>query len=311
MSTVLVTGVAGFIGSAVARLLLRQGHNIVGIDNLSTGYRENIPDQVSFIHGNVQDSDVIERLNEHKLDTIYHIAGQSSGEISFMDPVYDLQTNCQSTLMLLDFACRNDCSNFIYAGTMSVYGDPRDNSQAVTEEHPLNPISFYAVGKVASEKYMRIYSRQYGMSCTSLRLFNVYGPGQNMSNMKQGMVSIFIAQALKNNKITVKGSKDRFRDQVYIDDAAEAFWRARCKIRKGFTVYNISTGVKTTVEDVINMIHRNIPNLEETTYDHSTPGDQFGIFGNSCKAQKDLDWHPITSFTHGFNKMFQWAVRGV
>ena len=193
MRTYLVTGAAGFIGSEIARSLIASGHRVVALDNLSTGFRDNLPAGVEFYEGACQDESLYHAIPQIPYDAIYHIAGQSSAEISFDDPVYDLQTNAQSTLLLLQFARRTASPRFLYASSMSVYGEPPQSP--VGEQQPTLPKSFYAVGKLASEHYMRIYC-QYGIACSALRLFNVYGPGQNWSNLRQGMVSIFLAHSL-------------------------------------------------------------------------------------------------------------------
>ena len=216
----LVTGAAGFIGSALSKRLIELGHKVVTVDNLSTGFVENIPNEVIFVKGDCHDKSLIKSLDKYSFDAIFHIAGQSSGEISFDDPVYDLQTNAESTLLLLKLALKVKCKKFIYASTMSVYGDQGET--LVKEDSSLNPKSFYGVGKLASEKYLSIF-QNFGINCTALRLFNVYGPGQNMYNLRQGMVSIFLAQAFNHNEINVKGSKDRFRDFIFIDDVVNAF----------------------------------------------------------------------------------------
>jgi UDP-glucose 4-epimerase len=221
MGRYLVTGVAGFIGAAVARALLARGDTVVGLDNLSTGYRENVPQGVEFFEGDCQDARLYaEVLPQGAYDAIVHIAGQSSGEISFDDPVYDLRTNTESTLLLLRFALAHNCARFVYAGTMSVYGV--QPNEPVTEEAPTFPQSFYGVGKLASEHYLRLYE-QYGVRSTVLRLFNVYGEGQNMKNLRQGMVSIFMAMMVDDGHIHVKGNPNRYRDFVYIDDVVSAF----------------------------------------------------------------------------------------
>jgi len=204
--TYLVTGAAGFIGSALSKRLLQLGHAVVTVDNLSTGTEEAIPGGVHFIKGDCQSPDVISQLMEFRFEAIFHIAGQSSGEISFENPVYDLQTNTQSTLQLLQYCRVTGCTKFIYASSMSVYGDQKD--LPVKESANCQPKSFYAVGKLASENYLRIYST-FGIRTTALRFFNVYGPGQNLTNMKQGMVSIFLSMALKDSKITVKGDASK------------------------------------------------------------------------------------------------------
>ena len=182
VKTYLVTGVAGFIGGALAKKLVELGNKVVTIDNLSTGFRKSIHESVELIEANCQDKYVINKLKSYNFEAIFHIAGQSSGEISFDDPVYDLQTNTQSTLLLLKYANETRCKNFIYASSMSIYGDQPD--EPVTESAKTRSKSFYGVSKIASENYMRIYT-QFGIKCSALRLLNVYGPGQNMKNMRQ------------------------------------------------------------------------------------------------------------------------------
>ena len=301
--TYLVTGAAGFIGAAVAELLVKN-NDVITIDNLSTGYEEHIPEGVEFINGSVANKTVIDRLLDRRIDAIIHIAGQSSGEISFENPIYDLQTNYQSTVLLLDLARKIGCRKFIYASTMSVYGD--HNPPECTEETEAVPKSFYAVGKYASEQYMRIFSEQFGMACTALRLFNIYGCGQNMKNLKQGMASIYLAMAIKDHSIVVRGSKDRFRDFVYIDDAADAFIKVLDR-SDGFDVFNVSTGSPVTVEHIIDIITTTLPYDIDVLYTDGTPGDQFGIYGNHRKISCMLDWNPVIDFDTGMKKMIAWA----
>ena len=303
--TFLVTGAAGFIGTAVVQKLIDREFEVVTIDNLSTGFKEHIPSNVEFIEGSTFDPEIIQKLNGRKFDAIIHIAGQSSGEVSFENPVYDLQTNCQSTLMLLDYARKTGCNKFVYASTMSVYGD-RENPEC-TEDSFLEPKSFYAVGKIASENYMRIFSDQFGMTCTALRLFNTYGEGQNLYNLKQGMVSIYLAMAIKEHEILVKGSKDRFRDFVYIDDVAEAFVRAIDR-DGGYECMNVCTNKSTTVEQVVSEITKHLPYEVSVEYSGGTPGDQFGIYGNNKKISTVLNWMPKISFELGIEKMVSWAI---
>tara|TARA_B100001250_G_scaffold224022_1_gene192099 strand:+ start:10601 stop:11533 length:933 start_codon:yes stop_codon:yes gene_type:complete len=306
VNTFLVTGAAGFIGSSLAKKLIELGNNVVTIDNLSTGSINNLPEGIIFYKGNCQDEKIIEKIEKYSFDAIFHIAGQSSGEISFDDPVYDLQTNTQSTLMLLKLALKTNCKKFIYASTMSVYGDQPD--KPVSIDLKPNPKSFYGVGKLASENYMKIY-QNYGINCTALRLFNVYGPGQNLDNLRQGMVSIFMAQAIKNNKIIVKGSKKRFRDFIYIDDVVNAFLKAYNKDNVGFNIFNISTKKKTTIKQLINIIIKSSEDKIEIIYSGSTPGDQFGIVGNYDSAIQKLNWEPKFDLETGMKKMLTWAIK--
>lgn len=306
MSTYLVTGAAGFIGAAIAKKLISEGHSVVTIDNLSTGYESNIPNEVIFINGDDFDTKIIEKLDDYDFDAIIHIAGQSSGEVSFEDPVYDLKTNTQSTLMLLDFARKHNVKKFIYASSMSVYGDKEP--PLVTEDTIPIPKSFYAVGKLASENYMRIFAEMFGIQCTALRFFNVYGIGQNMSNLKQGMASIYLSMAIKDHHITVKGSKDRFRDFVYIDDIVKAVICSLSRKGKIFDIYNVSNKNMQTVESIVELIKSSLSYDVTSEYIQGTPGDQHGIYGDNQKIKNDLGWQAEYTFEEGMEKMIEWAL---
>jgi UDP-glucose 4-epimerase len=307
MKTFLVTGAAGFIGSAIAKRLLSEGNNIITIDNLSTGKEDVIPDGCIFVKGDDYDKKVINQLYHYNFDSIIHIAGQSSGEISFENPIYDLQTNTQSTLMLLDYARKTGCKEFIFASSMSTYGDHDD--PYVNEQTLSVPKSFYAVGKLASENYMRIYSNMYGIRCTALRFFNVYGIGQNMDNLKQGMASIYLALALKNRHITIKGSKERFRDFVYIDDVVDSVIKSINRERgKIFEAYNVSNAHPVHVYEIIDIIEKILPFKVTHEYVGETPGDQMGIYGDFSKIEQDLGWRGNISFEEGMKMMIDWTL---
>lgn len=304
MGKYLVTGAAGFIGAAVAKRLLGEGHRVISIDNLSTGSRSAIPAGVEFYESDCQNSEIYSEIPQVCYDAIFHIAGQSSGEVSFDDPVYDLRTNTESTLLLLKFAQKVGCRRFVYASSMSVYGF--HGGKAVLETDCTEPESFYGVGKLASERYLKIYE-EYGINTTSLRLFNVYGPGQNLKNMRQGMVSIFMAQMLNNGKIHVKGSADRYRDFVYIDDVVSAFLLSvECPSSFGQSI-NIATGIKTTVKQLVNKI----TSLRDTSvpieYKGSTAGDILGIYADTQLARNVLGFEARVALDDGLEKMMSWC----
>lgn len=270
--TYLVTGAAGFIGAALAKRLLDEGHQVVTIDNLSTGIKENISAGCVFIEGNTYDPQIIVELNNFKFDAIFHMAGQSGGVTCWDDPLYDMNSNVTATLMLLDYAKNFGCKTFVYASSMSVYGD--ENPCPVREGDEIKPKTFYAVGKIASEHYMRIYSNEYGIKCTALRFNNVYGPGQNMKNLRQGMVSIYLAYAIKDKIIPVMGAKNRYRDFVYIDDTVEAcILAAKGQEKELFNVYTTATNRKTTCEQLIKIMKTELPFEITAEYRGSTKGD--------------------------------------
>lgn len=306
MKSYLVTGAAGFIGAEIARKLIDRGDSVVTIDNLSTGLEEHIPDGVEFIFGNTYDPEVIDKLHGRKFDAIYHIAGQSGGVTCWEDPIYDLNSNVTSTLLLLDYARKYSCPKFIYASTMSVYGD--ENPCPVREDDNIKPKSFYAVGKNASEHYMRIYSSEYGIKCTALRLNNTYGPGQNMKNLMQGMVSIFLAHAITNHHIQVMGDKNRYRDFVYIDDTVRAFLLAENGNENDlYNYYTVCTNRKTRCSRIVDLIQEYLPYDVTVEYKGKTKGDQFGIFCSYEKIYNSLGWEPEVKLEDGLKTMVDWA----
>lgn len=300
---VLVTGVAGFIGASVAARLLGEGHEVIGVDDLSMGRKTSVPAGVEFIECDCADNDVVKRL-PRKVDQVFHLAGQSSGEISFDDPIADLEKNTISTLNLIRYGIDCDVERFMYASSMSVYGATAD--APIAESHSAVPLSCYGVGKLASENYLRVFAKQLPSVC--LRMFNVYGPGQDMSNLRQGMISIYVAQAMNDNKIVVRGSLDRFRDFIYIDDVVESWMRASTRDGVVGKSINIATGVRTTVAAVTQMIAAILPGVAIETSD-PTPGDQAGIYADCTLARELLGVDSDVQLSAGLERFINFLQR--
>ena len=304
---ILVTGIAGFIGSHLARTMLDRGYEVWGIDDFSTGIADNVPANAQFIKGDCASMAVIKQLGNVAFKAVFHIAGQSSGEISFDDPARDLDCNTRSTVILMNYCVRTGCHRFLYSSSMSVYGRP--DACPVAETHPCRPISFYGARKLASEHYMRICG-QSGLHTTALRLFNVYGPGQNMANLRQGMVSIYLAQLLSRDDIVVKGGLDRFRDFVFIDDVVDAFLLCMDDQRSFGRIYNVATGVKTTVAELLETLMR-VANLrKEVIVSAGTPGDQGGIYADVAMIKAELGFSARTALAEGLEATVRWAKAG-
>ena len=302
--TVVVTGVAGFIGSRVAARMAAEEFTVIGVDDLSSGKQSNVPSSIDFIQGNLADTQTISKLPK-AAELVLHLAGQSSGEMSFDDPVADLEKNTISTLNLIKYGIGANTSKFVYASSMSVYGNVPD--APIGEDEHVAPLSCYGVGKLAAENYLNVFCKQ--LSSVSLRMFNVYGPGQDMNNLRQGMVSIYMAQALTNKHIVVKGSLERFRDFIYIDDVVEAWFRAATFAGVVGNTINIGTGVRTTVAQVLEAVKANVVGTTVEVTD-PTPGDQNGIFADTTRMRALLGMSDFVQLADGI-KRFSDFVKAV
>ncbi len=300
---ILITGVAGFIGSHIARRFLSHGYHVIGVDDFSTGKMENIPVGVEFIEADLANPEVF-RLIPNDCKKILHLAGQSSGEVSFDDPVSDLHRNTISTLNLIRYGVQNKVERIVYASSMSVYGSVGED--AIPEGVSCKPLSCYGVSKLASEQYMRIY--QDKLPYVSLRMFNVYGPGQDMDNLRQGMVSIYLSQAIRTKRIHVRGSLGRFRDFIYIDDVVEAWFRASTYKAALNQTINVGTGKKTTVEALLKKICNMVPGSSYSN-EGFTLGDQAGIFPSIHSLSDTLGLNEFTDLDLGLCKFIKWAEK--
>lgn len=306
---VLVTGVGGFIGSALASKLIGQGVEVLGVDDFSLGHERNVPKGLTFIRGDLSNERFVSELQSYDFDCIFHLAGQSGGELSFTEPVYDLEANTKSTLLLLDMMTKTGCRNLIYASSVAVYGDVAFSDHGLVESQNLHPSSPYGVSKLASEEYLKVFSEQHGLSTTTLRLFNTYGHGQDLSRMNQGMLSIFLGQALKTGRVVVKGSLDRFRDFVHVSDVVEAFLTFQVGMTRGNKIFNVSSGARTTVRQALDMLQREFEGKLEILVDGTTPGDVVGWLGNSDKLVKETNWRPKVGIEAGYSQMISDSKR--
>jgi len=301
--TILVAGGAGFIGSAIVERLVEEGADILVVDNLSTGNRKNIPSGVELIELDLHEGHLVEELDGYDINTVFHLAGQSSGEKSFEDPEYDLNSHVVGTFNLLRWCEANDVNRVLYASSMSVYGNPE--YLPVDEDHPVDPKTYYAAGKLGAEAYVRLFDN-LGLNTTIFRLFSVYGPGQNMKNMKQGMVSIYLSFVLRDEELLIKGPTDRFRDFVYVDDVVDAWIGAVNTPDCYGKTYNLCRNKKIEVSELVDTM-LDVYEVEDypIKVTEGTPGDQFGIYGDSSKIQDDLEWSPTVSLEDGLEQMIE------
>ncbi len=303
---VIVTGGAGFIGSHLVKRLLSLGHEVVIIDNFSSGNRGNVPVGINCMEIDLSETDFITRLPDGNYDAVCHLAAQSAGALSAEKPLYDLQTNAISTLLLSRWCIDQGISRFLYASSMVAYGN--SDKSPVSENELCIPRSYYGVSKLTSEHLLRLASAD-GLDVTSFRMFSVYGPGQDLGNVKQGMVSIFLSYMLRGVEVPVTGSLERFRDFVYVEDVVDAWVSALSMSHTPAQAYNVGSGYGTSVRDLLSSLI-NALNLSSDYPIRELEGnlsDQFGLYADISNTINDLGWNPQTSLDDGLQLMVDWA----
>jgi UDP-glucose 4-epimerase len=299
---ILVTGVAGFIGSNLAKQLIVDGHEVFGADNFSNGRPENIPADVLFSELDLADPAAIEKLPP-SMDLIYHLAGQASGENSFYEPIRDLNENTASTINMIRYGRDTGASRLIFSSSTSVYGHIA--GEIVREDMICRPISCYGIAKLAAENYVNLFHDD--LPAVVFRFSNTYGAGQNLDNLMQGMVSIYLAQALDTGHIQVKGSLDRFRDFIDISDVVRALILAGTADKAAGETMNLATGVKSTVNDVLLAIRDSMPGIDWHV-EGSTLGDHNGYYADVSKLRTVLGFEAEIPLEQGCAQFVEWAL---
>jgi len=294
---ILVTGGGGFVGNHLAHKLKDLGHEVL-VNDFSDKVSNCLTDFDVFDF-DLSKYEYFKQLPKD-IDIIYHIAAQTSGYIGLINPELDVDWNMKGTLNVCRFAKEIGVKKVIYTSSMAVYGE----GDFFKETDEINPISHYGVSKLCGELYLKQYE-QYGIDYTIFRLFNVYGYGQDMENLNQGMVSIYLAQSLKSKTIEVKGSFERYRDFVYIDDVVSALVLGLESKTNG-EIYNVATKRKTTVKKLLKLIfeaHNDDTDLFEAKNIGQYDGDQDGNTGDSEKLKK-LGWKPSVKLKDGIKKFY-------
>jgi len=302
----LVTGGAGFIGGHLARRLADRGDRVVVIDDLSSGLEENVPSPARFERADLADPATYERLNDETFDVVFHFGAQPSAEVSTEDPLRDFDSNARGTFLLLRWCESRGIRRVLHASSMAVYGE---SDGPIAETAPLLPRSFYGTSKLAGEAYARIFGLR-GLDVTIFRMFNVYGSGQNLANLRQGMASIYLAYLLDDQPIHVKGSLDRFRDFVHVTDVVDA-WLATVEAPVTFgKAYNVGTGRRTTVRELVDAlgVAYGFPRGEcPVRVEGATGGDIQGNVADMSAMQRDLGWQSKVTLEDGLAEMVAWA----
>ncbi|MFL5633095.1 MAG: GDP-mannose 4,6-dehydratase [Gemmatimonadaceae bacterium] len=310
MPKVLVTGGAGFIGSHVADLFLDKGFEVVIVDDLASGKRENLPSQARFHQLGVNSSEFARLVKNEKFDVVAHLAAQIDVRKSVADPVNDATINILGTLNLMEaLRASGATTRVVFTSTGGVlYGD--FNTPPNAETYPKDPESPYAIAKLSIEYYLAYYGRVHGMDSVAVRFGNVYGPRQDPHG-EAGVVAIFCGRILDNRPLTVFGDGRQTRDYVYVGDVARSVWLAATsplpqKGRLDARAFNIGTGVGTSVLEIASLLQEAAGTKMPIEFAPHRPGEQQESFVNVAKAKSELGWVPEVSLRDGLAQTYNW-----
>jgi nucleoside-diphosphate-sugar epimerase len=308
MSKYLITGIAGFIGSSIARALLSRGEQVRGIDNFATGKHENIAEILDRI--DLREADITDLDAMHKactgVDFVMHQAAIPSVPKSVLDPLGSNRANVDGTVNVLVAARDAKVKRVIYAASSSAYGDTPTLPKR--EEMRPDPISPYAVAKLASENYMISFYRCYGLETVCLRYFNIFGPRQDPSSPYSGVLAKFTTQMLRGEQPTINGNGEQSRDFTYIDNAVEANLLA-CKTpaqKAAGQMFNIATGRRVTLNETFKVLQDLTGYKGQPKHGPDREGDVKHSLADISKAEAGLGYKPRVDFEDGLRRTVEW-----
>lgn len=296
---IMVTGGAGFIGSHVVDIFVEHGHEVVVVDDLSTGRRSNLNPAATFYEVDIRSSEMADIFEKEQPQVVDHHAAQMDVRRSVEDPLFDADVNVMGSIKLIEMARKYNVERFIYISTGgAVYGEPE--YLPCDEDHPINPICPYGASKHTVEHYLFMYRELYDLDYVVLRYPNVYGPRQDPHG-EAGVVAIFSGQMLKAAPVVINGDGEQERDFVYVKDCSRANLLA-LKTENTNTIFNLGYGVGTT----INEVYDNLKDITsyQLTAEHGSPkaGETRRIFLEASKASKYLDWKPTIGLNAGLRE---------
>jgi nucleoside-diphosphate-sugar epimerase len=304
----LITGVAGFIGSSLAHALVARGERVRGVDNFATGKRQNVAEldgRIEFIEGSVEDSALMRNACEG-VEYIFHEAALASVPRSVSDPLATNRANIDGTLNLLWSAKNAGVKRVVYAASSSAYGDtptlPKHEGMIP------NPISPYAVSKLAAEHYMTSFYRVYGLETVSLRYFNIFGPRQDANSQYSAVLAKFITVMLEGAQPVIYGDGEQSRDFTYIDNAVQANLLACTapKERACGKAFNVATGRRFSLNQTFEILKTHTGYAGTAKYDTERAGDVKHSLADVGAAKEALGYEPLVHFEEGLRRTVEW-----
>jgi len=295
---VLVTGGAGFIGSHLVDRLVQEGHEVVILDNLSTGKRRNLNRTARFYKLDIQSWRLERVFRNERPNIVMHLAAQMDVRKSVEDPIFDAQVNVLGMLNVLQQSIKHGVRKVVFSSSGgAIYGE--QEIYPVPESHVTRPLSPYGISKLCGEQYLSYYQRVGGLQMVSLRYANVYGPRQDPDG-EAGVVAIFIQKLLNNEQAIVYGNGRQTRDFVYVDDVVEANLAVMGQETQG--TYNVGTGEETSINDLLRILiaHTNSPCKE--VHGPAKIGEQIRSVIDSNKLRQELSWEPRIELREGLKR---------
>ncbi len=306
MTTVLVTGGAGFIGSHIIENFIKSGKKVRALDNFSTGKKENLEifaGSVEVFNGDICDADIVKKAIKG-VDYVFHLAALPSVPRSIENPIASNTINVGGSLNMLVEAKNAGVKRFVYASSSSVYGNPK--SMPVEETFQPDPLSPYAVTKLSTEYYAKIFSRIYGLETVGLRYFNVFGPRQDADSEYSAVIPKFADKILNNKRPVIYGDGEQSRDFTYIDNVVQANILAIEASNVSGEVFSVACGERVTLNEMVAMFNDILKTDVKPEYVDPRKGDIKHSFANISKAKDLLGYAPKVLFREGLEKSIEW-----
>ena len=305
----LVTGGAGFIGSAIASALVRRGDGVRILDAFLTGFRENVSDGAELVEGDLRDQKALRRATRD-VDVVFHQAAIRSVPKSIDDPFASNECNVTGTLNLLEAAREAGVRRVVYASSSSVYGDPPDPVRR--EDQRPDPVSPYGVSKLAAEMYCRVWTEVHGLSTVSLRYFNVFGPRQHPESMYSAVFPAFISALVEGRSPEVHWDGEQSRDFTYIDDVVSAnLMAAEAPPEVDGDVINIGAGRPKTVNEVLRSVAAAVGRSADPIRLPKRPGDVRDTIADVSRARELLGWEAKADWDRAVGETVAWFTSRV
>ncbi len=306
MKKVLVTGGFGFIGTRMVRHLLDKGLEVVVMEHPSAQVPPGL-ESVKVIRADITNEISLAESRLSDVDAVIHLAGQSSGERSFYEPLLDVRLNIIGTINIINWCIENGVDRLLFASSFTVYGD-HPECELIDEGMSCNPKSVYSTSKLTCEYLLHNYAQPKGIRWNVIRMFNVYGPGQNIARSDQGVVGIFMHMLMKSDVVQIKGSLDRFRDLIYIDDVIQG-WERVLHGKEYNQTFNLGTGVRTSFGELVHSLAEVMEKSDKLIIEQldGTPGDMQGSVADINRIKEAVNYSPQYSLKEGLKEMWKWV----